>query len=459
MPESIPALPCPMNPAIPTIEAARRARFATVLALSLACTVPQPASGAEPPSRKVVVIDRVVAVVNNEVITRADLTNRTQMATLQLKAQGTPTPPHDVLERQVLERLISTSVQLQFAKETGLRVDDTELDRALQRIASENRLDLKSLRAAIEKDGIPFHKFREDIRDEIVMARLREREVDNRIVVTESEIDNFISTQQTQTDRGEEYNLAHILVTVPENASPEQIQARRARVDQALSQLKSGADFRQVAASFSDAPDALQGGGMGWRDAARLPSLFLEAVKTLAPGAVSAPLRSANGFHILMLNERRGSTAPVIVNQTRARHILIRTNELVPEAEARRRLESIRERLENKADFAQLARQFSEDGSNAKGGELGWLSPGDTVPEFERAMSALQPGQLSGPVQTPFGWHLIQVLERRNEDMSKERLRLDARRALRARKSDEAYQEWVRQRRDLAFIEYRLDER
>jgi peptidyl-prolyl cis-trans isomerase SurA len=454
-----------MNRAILITETAQRSLLtrlacrAGALALGLACAAPHTVPGAEAPPRKVVVIDRVVAVVNNEVITRADLTNRTQLATAQLKSQGTPPPPRDVLERQVLERLISTSVQLQFAKETGLRVDDTELDRALQRIAAENKLDLQGLRAAIEKDGIPFQKFREDIRDEIVMARLREREVDNRIVVTESEIDNFISTQQTQTERDEEYNLAHILITVPESASPEQIQARRARVEQALSQLKSGADFRQVAASFSDAPDALQGGAMGWRDATRLPSLFLEAVKTMAPGGVSAPLRSANGFHILMLNARRGSTAPVIVNQTRARHILIRTNELVPEAEARRRLESIKERLENKADFAQLARQFSEDASNARGGELGWLSPGDVVPEFERAMNALQPGQISGPVQTQFGWHLIQVLERRNEDMSKERLRLEARRTLRARKSDEAYQEWVRQRRDLAYIEYRLDER
>jgi peptidyl-prolyl cis-trans isomerase SurA len=446
-----------MNHATPITDRAPRAWLATV-GLALACIPCPHAFGAEAP-RRVEVIDRVVAVVNNEVITRADLAKRTQLATAQLKSQGTAPPPRDILERQVLERLISNSVQLQFAKETGLRVDDAELDRALARIASENKLDLPGLRAAVEKDGIPFQRFREDIREEIVMARLREREVDNRIVVTESEIDNLINTQQAQTDRAEEYNLSHILVTVPENASPEQIQARRARVDQALAQLKSGSDFRQVAASFSDAPDALQGGGMGWRDAARLPTLFVDAIRALAPGAVSEPLRSANGFHILRLNERRGSTTPVIVSQTRARHILIRTNDLVPEGEARRRLDSIKERLENKGDFAQLARQFSEDGSNARGGELGWLSPGDTVPEFERAMNALKPGEISTPVQTPFGWHLIQVLERRNEDMSKERLRLEARRTLRARKSDEAYQEWVRQRRDLAYIEYRLDER
>lgn len=429
---------------------------APALAFYVALALPATAI-AQP--RKVVVLDRIVAVVNNEVITRGDLDHQLRFALLQLKQQGTPPPPREILERQILERLISMSVQVQLAKDTGLRVDDTELDRAIQRIAQDNKLTLQELRATLEKDGMPFEKFREDIRNQILLARLREREVDNRIVVTESEIDNFISTQQTQADRGAEYNLSHILVTVPENAGPEQIQARRARAEQALEQLKSGADFRQVAASFSDAPDALQGGAMGWRDTARLPALFVDGVRTLQPGAVSALLRSANGFHILKLNDRRGSTAPVVVTQTHARHILIRTNELVPEAEARRRLVSIRERLENKADFAQLARQYSEDPSNARGGDLGWLSPGDTVPEFERAMTALKPGEFSEPVQTPFGWHLIQVLERRNEDMSRERIRVEARRALQARKSDEAYQEWVRQQRDLAFIEYRLEER
>jgi peptidyl-prolyl cis-trans isomerase SurA len=428
----------------------------SVLALYVSFALPA-AAIAQP--REVIVLDRIVAVVNNEVITRGDLDNQLRFALLQLKQQGTPPPPHDILQRQILERLISTSVQVQLAKDTGLRVDDTELDRAIQRIAQDNKLTLPQLQATLEKDGMPFAKFREDIRNQILLARLREREVDNRIVVTESEIDNFISTQQTQTEQGAEYNLSHILITVPENAAPEQIQARRARAEQALEQLKAGADFRQVAATFSDAPDALQGGAMGWRDAARLPALFVDGLRSLQPGAVSQLLRSANGFHILKLNDRRGSTAPVMVSQTHARHILIRTNELVPEAEARRRLVSIRERLENKGDFAQLARQFSEDPSNARGGDLGWLSPGDTVPEFERAMNSLKPGELSEPVQTPFGWHLIEVLERRNEDMSRERVRLEARRALQARKSDEAYQEWVRQQRDLAFIEYRLEER
>lgn len=434
----------------------RPALRAFVLAGALSATA-CPAMAQQP--KPAVVLDRIVAVVNNEVITRADLDMRFRAATLQLKQQGTPLPPRATLEKQILDRLITDHVQLQLAKETGLRVDDAELDRAIQRIAQENKLSLEQLRATLERDGVPFARFRDDIRKEITLSRLRQREVDNRIVVSEGEIESFINAQQGPAGRSEQYNLSHILVTVPENASPEQIQARRSRGEQALQQLSTGADFRQVAAAFSDAPDALQGGAMGWRDGARLPALFLDALNSLQAGEVSALLRSANGFHIVRLNERRGAGAPVIVRRTHARHILIKTNELIPQAEARRRAESLKERLDNKADFAELARLHSEDASGSKGGDLGWLSPGDTVPEFERAMGALQPGEISAPVQTPFGWHLIQVLERRDEDMSRDRQRLAAQSALRARKSDESYQEWVRQLRDRAYIEYRLDER
>ena len=431
------------------------AAVAAVLALAFSFA---PDARAQKP-RPVVVLDRIVAVVNDEVITRNDLDERVKLAFAQLKRQNTPPPPRDVLEKQLLDRLITDRVQLQFAKETGLRVEDADLDRAILRIADENKMTLSQLRQALENDAMPFAKFREDIRNEIIMARLREREVDNRIVVSDGEIDNFIKTQQTQSSGSDEYNLSHILVTVPENASPEQIQARRARAEQALAQVKGGTDFRQVAASFSDAPDALQGGGMGWRDANRLPALFTDALQKMQSGEVTALLRSANGFHVLRLNERRGGGAPVIVNQTRARHILIKTNELVSEDEARRRLVGLKERLDNKADFAELARAHSEDASAVKGGDLGWISPGDTVPEFERALNDLKVGQVSNPVKSPFGWHLIQVLERRNEDMSKERQRLNARMALRARKSDEAYQEWVRVQRDKAYVDLRLEER
>jgi peptidyl-prolyl cis-trans isomerase SurA len=410
-------------------------------------------------SRRTLVLDRIVAVVNDEVVTRVDLEERARVAVQRLRQQGTPLPPRDVLERQLLDHVVTDRVQLQFAKETGLRVDDAVLDRAISRIAQENRLTPQQMREVLEKDGVPFARFREDIRNEIVMARLREREVDNKIVITEGEIDSFLSQQRTQDTGDDEYNFSHILIVVPENASPEQIQARRERAEQAHAQLKGGADFRQVAAAFSEAPDALQGGTMGWRPSSRLPTLFTEALRTLPAGEVGPILRSANGFHILRLNDKRGGGPPVTVQQTRARHILIRTNELVSETEARSRLRNLKERLENKADFAELARAHSEDASAARGGDLGWVSPGDTVPEFERAMDALKPGQVSDPVQTPFGWHLIEVQERRSGDMSKEQQRLMARQALRARKSDEAYQEWVRQLRDRAYIELRLDER
>jgi peptidyl-prolyl cis-trans isomerase SurA len=446
-----------------------RAFWLTGLVLAQAI-VPQPAAAAQsqpqPKSRQPVVLDRIVAVVNDEAITERELEERARFALKQLAQQGTTPPPRGVVERQLLERMIADRVQVQFAKETGLRVDDAELDRAISRIAEQNKITLQQLRATLEKDGVPFAKFREDIRNEIVMSRLREREVDNKIVITESEIDALLSASVNEEMRSDEVDLSHILVVVPENASPEQVQARRARAEEALAQLKRGADFRQVAAAFSEAPDALQGGSMGWRAGERLPTLFYDALRGMKPGQVSEVLRSANGFHIVRLNDRRGGkgaaateTGPTTVQQTRVRHILIKTNELVSQNEARNRLNTLKERLENKADFAEIARVHSEDASASKGGDLGWILPGDTVPEFERAMNALKPGQISDPVQSPFGWHLIQVLERGTQDVSKERRRLAARQTLRARKSDEAYQEWVRQLRDRAYIEVRLEER
>lgn len=409
--------------------------------------------------RPIVTVDRIVAVVNTEVITERELAARVDFAFRQLRQQGTPPPPREVIERQLIERLINDRVQLQFAREIGLRVDDAELDKAMARIAEQNKISLTQLRAALQQDGVPFEKFREDIRSEITLSRLREREVAQRIVITESEIDNFIQSQQGQSGRNDEFNISHILVAVPENAAPEQLQARRTRAEQALAQLKGGADFRQVAAAFSDAPEALQGGLIGWRESSRLPGLFLEALQPLRTGELSGLLRSPNGFHILKLNERRGGAAPIVVQQTRARHILIKTNELVSETEARNRLLTLKERLDNKADFAELARARSEDGSAARGGDLGWLSPGDTVPEFEQAMNALKPNEISPPVRSPFGWHLIEVLERRSQDMTREGQRLNARQALRERKTDEAYQEWVRQLRDRAYVEQRLEEK
>ena len=435
-----------------------RAAAAAGLALLALAAAPH-AFAQKPPASRVVLLDRIVAVVNDQVITRRALDERVTVVLTQLRQQGTPPPSRDVLEKQVLERMIFNHVQLQYAKETGLRIDDATLEKTLSRIAEDSKLAPAQLRAALEKDGISFAKFREDIRDEITMARLREREVDNKITIADSEIDNFLSTRQIQEGKSDEYHLSHILVSVPEQASPERLQERRARAEQALAQIRGGTDFRQVAASFSDAPDAVQGGAFGWREITRLPAIFAEAVKDLRAGEVSGVLRSPNGFHIVRVNERRGQAAPLIVSQTRARHILIKTSELVAESEAKDRAVKLKERLDNNADFAELARLQSEDSSAARGGELGWLSPGDTVPEFEKAMNALRPGQISEPVRSPFGWHLIQVLERRNQDVSQQQQRLRARQALREQKADEAHQEFVRQLRDRSFVEYRLDEK
>jgi peptidyl-prolyl cis-trans isomerase SurA len=417
------------------------------------------AAGLAVAANEPVALDRIVAVVNDEVITRMELDRESRMAMEQLRRQGTPLPARDILEKQLLERMITKRALLQVAKQNGMRVSDSELDSAVDRIAQENKMTTVALRETVERDGIGFDRFREDVRGEMLVARLRDREVESRIMVGDSEIQSFLRTQDNQGEKIDEYNLTHILVTVPEQATPDEVKQRRARADTALAQLRQGLDFRQVAASFSDAPDALQGGSMGWRPAARLPTIFLDALKNMKVGQVSDLLRSPNGFHILKLMDKRGNNTPVIVTQTHARHILIRLNEVVSENDARNRLNSLKDRITNGADFGELARLQSDDTSAVRGGDLGWVTPGDVVPEFERAMDALKLGQVSDPFKSPFGWHIVQVLERREQDMSKDRERLAARQAIRQRKSEEQWQEWVRQQRDKSYVEYHLEER
>jgi peptidyl-prolyl cis-trans isomerase SurA len=408
------------------------------------------------PVKSIPAFNQIVVVVNDDVITRQELDARLAIVTSQLKKQGTALPEADVLEKQILERMIGDLLQVQFAKETGLRVDDVQLDKALTRIAQQNKLaSLGAFRSKLEQDGINFNKFREEIRTEILTARLREREVDSKLVISDNEIDNYLKNQASQAGKGEELNLAHIMVVVPEQASAEKIQTYQARAEQALAKLRAGAPFAQVAAGFSDAQDALQGGQLGWKAADRLPPLFAEPLTKLKPGEMTEILRSPNGFHIIKLLDRRSKDAPVVITQTHARHILIKTSELVPENEAKNRLTEIKQHIDKGADFAEQAKLFSEDGSAAQGGDLGWLSPGETVAEFESAMDALKVGQISGLVQSGFGWHLIQVLERRNTDVSVEQKKLQARNAIRAFRSDEVFQDWLRQLRDRAFIEYR----
>lgn len=402
--------------------------------------------------------DRIVAVVGDEVITMNELQQRLAAAMRQLQKQGTNLPPRDVLERQMLERLIMDRVQLQYAKEGGLRIDDIQLDQAIVRIAANNKMNVQQFRAALEKDGISYAKFREEIRDEIAIVRLREREVESRLVISEGEVDNFLASHGA-AGNAEEYRIAHILLRAPEGATPEQLQKLKARAEQALARARQGANFAELSATYSDAPDALQGGDLGYRPLDSLPGLYSEAAEKLEPGGVSALLRSPAGFHIIKLVDKRGATGPASVRQTRARHILIKVTEVVSEGDARRRMEILRERIANGQDFAELARQYSQDGSAAKGGDLGWLNVGDTVPDFERAMDALKENELSPVVLSPFGMHLIQVLERRQKDVSDEARRMNARQALRERKLDDAYQDWLRQLRDQAYVENRLEEK
>ena len=411
------------------------------------------------PAKSVVTVDRIVAIVNDEVITQNELGERTRLVIAQLRRAGGQLPSPDALQQQVLERMINDLVQVQLAKETGVKVDDATIEKTIQRIADDNNMSMTAFRQALERDGIRYARFREDMRNELVLARLREREVENAVVVTDAEVETELARAAKEIGGDTEFNIQHILVMVPQQATPDQIENRRRRALQALSDLRKGGTFPEASATYSDAPDALQGGNLGWRPAGRLPALFLEALEKLKPGEVSDVLRSPNGFHVVKLIERRGQAKAPAINQTRARHVLIRTKEGTSEAEVRQRLSRLRERIVAGEEFGEIAKVNSEDGTAAKGGDLGWISPGETVPEFERAMNALKIGEISPPVQSPFGWHLVQVLERRTEEMSEDRKKLAARQTVRARKADEAYQDWLRQARDRAFVETRLDER
>ncbi len=413
-------------------------------------------AGAIDPQHQVATIDEVVAVVNEDVITRHELEERIHTVEAQLKNQGTPLPEQAVLEKQILERMIAEKLQAQYAKEIGVRVDDAQLDVAITRIAQQNNFpSMSDFLAKLESQGVNIKKFREEIRAEIVSTQLREREVDSKVIVSDSEVDNYLVNKEKMGGENEEYHLAHILVVVPEQASADKIRAAFERATQAMNQLAGGADFAQVAAGFSDAKDALKGGDLGWRPSDRIPPLFLNELQSLKVGQNTTVLRSPSGFHILKLLEKRSSSAPVVITQTHARHILIKTSEIVDDAEAKKRIMEIKQRIEAGSGFAEQAKRYSQDGSAQQGGDLGWLSPGQTVPEFEGEMNKLKVGEI-GIVQSQFGWHLLQVLERRNTDVTDQQKRQQARASIGSFKSEEAYQDWLRQLRDRAFVEYRL---
>lgn len=407
----------------------------------------------------VVKMDRIVAIVNKNAITEQELEDKVQTVSAQLEKQGKTLPPEATLRKQILERLIVDNLQLQLAAERGIRVNDTQLDKTIERIAEQNRMGIEEFKIALANDGIAFHQFREDMRNEITISRLKETEVNRRVNVSDGEIDNYLTTQENSDDgKQEEYELSHILIRTPEESSPEDIEIARVRVEEVLSLLNNGENFEQVSAAHSDAPNALEGGTMGWRNSGQLPPAFLKLLQEMEIGDTSKPIRSPNGFHIIKITDKRTADSTLIVDQTHVRHILIKLNEVVSEQEAKHKMDSLKERLDNGADFEDLARQYSEDGSANSGGDLGWVNPGDTVPQFEKAMNGLALEEISDPIQSPFGWHIIQVLERRKQDMTDQAARIKARKEIRARKAEETYQDWLHEIRDRAFVELRLED-
>jgi len=400
--------------------------------------------------------DYIVAVVNSELVTANEVEQRSGRVRDEARRGGGRMPPGEVLRKQVVDALIDERVLVTYARDSGMKVDEAELDRAVSSVAANNRVTLAELRRRLQAEGIEFSRFRSSLRDQILVERVREREVQARIRISDAEIDKLIEQQRGAAEAGAELNLAQILVTVPEGASEAQVAERRARADAALARVQAGADFATVAREVSEDGNRANGGVIGLRPSNRLPDLFVEATKDLKAGEMTPqPIKSGAGFHLLKVVERRDGQVHR-VNQTRARHILLRTSAQASAQDAARRLEDLKRQIEGgQRRFEDVAREVSEDGSAANGGELGWVSPGGFVPEFEEAMSRLAPTAISPPVLSRFGVHLIQVIERRQVDISDKEIREQARAALREQKFDSAYQEWAKDLRARAYIEMR----
>lgn len=409
------------------------------------------------PATAVQDLDRIVAVINDDVIMRSELAVKIRGVASQMEEQNIPLPPRNILEKQVLDRLIMTKLQIQMAQNTGIRVDDETLNRTIGNIARENELSLNQFREILEQDGYGYENFRREIRDEILISRLQQRQVDNRVIVTDREIDNYLSNQEHQGETDIEFHIAHILIAIPEGASTRQLTRARETAEQALSELQGGADFANMAATYSDGQQALDGGDLGWRKAGQVPTLFADFISDMEVGGLSGIIKSPSGYHIIKLLDKR-SSEQVVVIQTKVRHILVRPDELTTVDDARRRLQQLRMRIEGGDDFAELARAHSVDTmSAADGGDLGWVNPGDLVPEFENMMDSLEPGAVSEPFPSQYGFHILQVLDRREHDSTEDIKRARAREAIRRRKLEEARTDWLRQMRDEAYVEYRLD--
>lgn len=397
-------------------------------------------------------IDEAVALVDDDVVLRSELDRRLASVRKDLQARNVRLPADSVLRQQVLERLITDNVQLQMAKRAGVRVSDQELAQIVANIAKENNLSPEQFRLKLASEGISYELFREDLRNEVLISRVRQGAVGRRIFISEQEVQAMMETIAAEGENRTEYHLGHILLPISENASTEDVREVSARAQRLVEQLRSGADFAELAIANSAGQEALQGGDFGWKTANQLPSLFATAAKSLKPSEISEPLRSGSGLHILKLFDSRGNER-VMVQQTKARHILVKPSTILTEEEAERKIRDLLAKIKAGADFAELAKQHSEDpGSANLGGDLGWANPGMFVPVFEQTMNELQPGQISEPFRSEFGWHVLQVLERRDDDQTEERKRQQAYRFLHSRKYDEEVESWVREIRDQAFI-------
>ena len=424
-------------------------------ALALALVLGTSPVGAQEPRDEF--MDRIVAVVGEDVITQRELVDRIELTRQQLAQRGVGMPNRETLIRQVMERIVLERIQLQEAQRVGIDIDELTLNQTMENIAAENGLTLFQLRDALQNEGIDFNSFRQQIRDELTIAQLRRRQVDNRLRIGDQEIDDLIAAESGAIDRGVRYRLNQILVALPQGADSATIANAQRKAQELRERASAGENFADLAIQHSDAPDALEGGDLGWRNSGDLPALFARTAVLMRPGEVSEVLRSPSGFHILQLVDREGGQQ-VQVAQTRARHILISPDQIRSEREAREQADLLYQRIRDGASFADLARAHSADtGSAARGGELGWLSAGETVPDFEEAMDRLPIGTVSEPVQSPFGWHIIEVLERRQVDASRELIRARAREILQNRKREEETELWLRRLRDQAFIEYRVD--
>jgi len=401
-------------------------------------------------------LDRVVAIVNDGVVLNSDLDDQVEVVSDRLRQQKLELPPQNVLRQQVLERLVVQEIELQRATHAGVKVTDEMLNSALQDVAKRNNLTLSQLPDALAKQGVDYPSYRDDIRREITITLLRQRDVLQHISVTPREIDQFLEKQARTPSERNEYNVSHILVAVGQEASPAQLEAAAKRAQDVYTRAKGGEDFAKLAVAYSNSQTALDGGALGWRKGSELPTFLTESIAKLRPGEVSEPLRTPTGYHIIRLNEVRGGSENAVEDQVHVRHILMKTTELADDATVRSKLEALRERILKGEEFAGIAQVSSEDpGSAAEGGDLGWTGPGTFAPEFEQAIGNLKDNEISGPFKTQFGWHIAQMLGHRRYDNSDELKRRQAMEAIRASKADEETELWLRRMRDEAYVEYK----